>query len=122
VVRKKCLVCDSDKLNKIIDLGSHPFADTFVPESKVGEADAIYPLICDLCENCGNIQTRFETNPLARYSQIDYSYTSSNSSFSRKHWDDYAEEVLAEINGHPSFVVEIGSNDGYLAEQFLKML
>jgi len=121
MVRKTCLVCGSEKVKKIIDLGYHPFADTFVPESKADEADKIYPLVCDLCEDCGHVQTKYETNPLDRYSQIDYSYTSSNSAFARNHWEDYAKEVGEEIKLKPnSLVVEVGSNDGYLSEQFVK--
>ena len=121
MLRTKCLVCESEKLDEIINLGSHPFADTFVPESKKSESDAIYPLVCDLCNSCGHVQTKYETNPLARYSQIEYSYTSSNSAFSRDHWEKYAEDISIELNiKKDSFVVEIGSNDGYLSEQFLK--
>jgi len=119
--RKNCLVCGSDKLKEIIDLGSHPFADTFIPVSKIHEPDLIYPLICDLCSDCGHVQTRCETNPDDRYVQQDYSYTSSNSKFSRSHWDEFAEEVPKKINlPENSFVVEIGSNDGYLSANFAK--
>jgi len=121
MLRKNCLVCSSENLTEIINLGMHPFADTFVPLNKLSEPDLIYSLVCDLCMDCGHIQTRYETNPLARYAQIDYSYTSSNSAFSRKHWEDYIVEVKKIIELKPdSFVVEVGSNDGYLAEQFIK--
>lgn len=121
MLRTKCLVCESEKLDEIINLGSHPFADTFVPESKKSESDAIYPLVCDLCNGCGHVQAKYETNPLARYSQIEYSYTSSNSAFSRAHWEKYAQDISAELSlKKDSFVLEIGSNDGYLSEQFLK--
>lgn len=119
--RKNCIVCDSDKLNEIIDLGMHPFADTFIPESRRSEYDVVYPLVCDLCGNCGHVQTRYETDPKERYSKMDYSYTSSNSAFSREHWNDYEKEISEELKLSPnSLVLEIGSNDGYLSEQFLK--
>lgn len=121
MIRTSCLVCDSANLKQIIDLGSHPFADTFVPESRKSEPDLIIPLVCDLCENCGHVQAKYETDPMARYSQMDYSYTSSNSAFAMKHWDEYAKEVADELKlpGN-SLVVEAGSNDGYLSEQFIK--
>ena len=32
--RKKCLCCNKSKLNKIIDLGQHSFADRFIPKKK----------------------------------------------------------------------------------------
>ncbi len=121
MIRDSCLICGSNHLSQIIDLGMHPFADTFIPESKLAENDKIYPLVCDLCNDCGQVQNKYETNPLERYSQIEYSYTSSNSAFSRKHWDEYAQEISKKIDLKPnSLVVEAGSNDGYLSEQFAK--
>jgi len=119
--RTSCLVCNSLNLIKIIDLGIHPFADTFIPEEKLSQSEPIYPLSCDLCKDCGQIQTSCVTNPMDRYSLYDYSYTSSNSSFARNHWEEYAKNVSKKINLQPgSFIVEVGSNDGFLAEQFQK--
>lgn len=115
--RTACLFCDSRNLEEVIDLGMHPFADTFIPKDRLAEPDKMYPLICDLCKDCGNVQSRTITNPLDRYQDYDYSYTSSNSQTARKHWTEYASEVLAVI-GTPKTVLEIGSNDGFLAEQF----
>lgn len=121
MIRKNCLVCDSEQLKEIINLGSHPFADTFVPESRASEGDIVYPLACDLCMHCGHVQTRYETDPLLRYSGVDYSYTSANSHFSRTHWDAYAQEIGTTLHLKPgALIVEAGSNDGYLAEQFIK--
>lgn len=121
VIRTNCLACDSKRLQEIINLGSHPFADTFVPESRISDGDVVYPLVCDLCFDCGHVQTRYETNPRLRYSGVDYSYTSANSRFSQTHWEAYAQEVGKETGLQPgSLVVEAGSNDGYLGEQFIK--
>src|ERR1700677_5291 len=115
-----CLVCGSDKLTEIIDLGTQPFADSFVPEDRLGESDPAYPLICDLCRRCGQVQTAYTTDPRDRYGQIhDYSYTSSNSSFATNHWEEFATQVPARINlPKGAFIIEIGSNDGFLSDQF----
>jgi len=119
--RTVCLICNSPNLTKIIDLGIHSFADTFVPKEKLNQPEPAYPLSCDLCRDCGQIQTSYITNPIDRYSLYDYSYTSSNSLFSRNHWERYAEHVSKKLNLQSgSFVVEAGSNDGFLAEQFQK--
>ncbi len=119
--RKYCLVCGSQNIDKIIELGMHAFADTFIPESKLSESEPVYPLACQLCLDCGQIQNYCEVNPEDRYSLYDYSYTSSNSYFARNHWEQYASEVSTKVNlSENSFVVEIGSNDGFLSEQFLK--
>jgi SAM-dependent methyltransferase len=117
--RTKCLVCAGEDITTIIDLGMHPFADTFISEERASESDVVYPLICDVCKNCGQIQLKCVTNPEDRYIAHDYSYTSSNSNFSQTHWKEYASEVTSYVNlSNGSFVVEIGSNDGFLAEQF----
>ena len=113
-------MCGSSELESIIDLGLHPFADTFIEKSRVSEPEAVYPLICDLCSVCGQIQTKCSTDPIDRYSGHNYSYTSSNSTFSRNHWDQYCIDVSKIVPlGKRSLVVEIGSNDGFLAAKFL---
>jgi SAM-dependent methyltransferase len=119
MARTTCLICESKDLEQVIDLGNQPFADTFVPESRLKDSDAIYPLICMLCKSCGQIQTKYKTEPHLRYAHTEYSYTSSNSAFSRAHWQDYAHKISSITCLKPgSFVVEAGSNDGYLLEQF----
>jgi len=96
----------------------HPFADTFVSQEFLSLSEQVYPLQCDLCEECGQIQTSCITNPYDRYSARDYSYTSANSSFSKNHWKEYAEEVSKNVSLETdSLIVEIGSNDGYLLKQ-----
>jgi SAM-dependent methyltransferase len=119
--RTSCLVCNSLNLARIIDLGMHPFADTFIPESRLSESEPVYPLSCDLCKDCGHIQTSCITNPLDRYASYDYSYTSANSVFSQNHWQNYAKEVPECVNlEKDSFVIDVGSNDGFLPEHFKK--
>lgn len=120
MIRKACLICGDEHIQSVIDLGMHPFADTFVPGDQSSEPDLAYPLVCDLCERCGQFQTRYVTNPQERYCKVNYSYTSSNSGVSRTHWEKYAADIAAKTSlPHNSLVVEIGSNDGYLSQQFL---
>jgi len=119
VTRTRCLTCKSNNLTKIIDLGMHPMADTFIKETSYGDADKVYPLICDLCENCYQIQLRTITNPDERYVQTEYSYTSSNSPNSRNHWEQYAAKTCIDLKLKPgSTIVEIGSNDGFLLSKY----
>jgi len=115
VLRKECLICGSKDLKRLIDLGMQPFADTFISDDFLTLSEHVYPLQCDLCESCGQIQTSCVTNPADRYSVRDYSYTSANSDFSRSHWRDYGNEVTDAISlKKDAIIVEIGSNDGYL--------
>jgi SAM-dependent methyltransferase len=119
--RIKCMVCESTSLFELLDLGMHPFADTFIPVARESDPDKLYPLVVDMCGRCNHIQLRAVTSPEDRYGEFDYSYTSSNSATARRHWDAYPHEVLASIRHPVESVLEIGSNDGYLARQFMEL-
>lgn len=78
----------------------------------------MYPLVCCMCHDCGHVQLQCVTDPLQRYTLYDYSYTSANSALSRGHWDECADTVSKAVSLKPGdLVVEVGSNDGYLAQQ-----
>ena len=113
--RRLCLCCKKKKLKKIINLGKHSFADRFIPKKNKYKKDPVYPLIIDICKNCGFIQSRIVTNPNVRYSELDYSYTSANSNYSRKHWKEFAYQLEKKINIKNKKIIEIGSNDGFLS-------
>lgn len=115
--RKSCLVCNSDKLDQILDFGLQPFADTFVPKDLLAETEPIFPLKLDLCQECGHVQTQIATNPEDRYAKYEYSFISSSSALARSHWQQYALDITkCKPPVIDSFVLEIGSNDGYLGE------
>ena len=117
--RDNCLVCDSDSLEEIIDLGNQPYADTFIHKKNSDNLLPVYKLSCALCEVCGQVQTRAVTNPAERYNLFDYSYTSSNSSVAKNHWRSYSEEVIKNLSiSDGNRVCEVGSNDGYLLQLF----
>ena len=117
------LRAEPGKMNKkIIDLGMHAFADTFVKQNQLGLSEPVYPLECFLNKNSGEIKAGVRTEQHDRYVDYDYSYTSSNSEFSRNHWRNFAREVDEKIKlPKGSKVVEIGSNDGFLTKEFKNM-
>jgi SAM-dependent methyltransferase len=118
--RTACLVCGGARLEEVIDLGLHPFADRFIPEAQLGTPDAVYPLVLDQCLACGQVQSRTITDPQERYNgAVAYAYTSANSETSRTHWDQFASCVIDRVGLHAGDqVLEIGSNDGYLCTAF----
>jgi 2-polyprenyl-3-methyl-5-hydroxy-6-metoxy-1,4-benzoquinol methylase len=113
----KCII-DGQELIEIIDLGMHPFADTFIPEERFYESEPVFPLKCGLCNVCGLVQLIALTNPDDRYGMYDYSYTSSNSEYARSHWTAFADETITS-SPLDTKVLEIGSNDGFLLGRFL---
>ena len=116
--RKNCLSCGSRKLSKVIDLGHHSFADRFLHKKNLKTKDPTYPLIVDLCNKCFFFQLRIKTKPYQRYEEVDYSYTSANSEYSRSHWVDFFLQIKKKYKSKITNVLEIGSNDGYLSFQF----
>ena len=101
----------------VLQLGQHAYADTFIAEDQLNLSEPVFPLQVCLCEESGSLQLGYVSSAEDRYGLYDYSYTSSNSATARAHWDEYAITVKSR---HPSikFAVEIGSNDGYLIDQF----
>ena len=97
----------------------HPFADTFIDEKSQTHALPVYNLSCTLCNSCKHVQTETATDPNERYNMFDYSYTSSNSITSRRHWNAFCDDVVRELElDNNTRICEIGSNDGYLLKCF----
>jgi len=105
---------------EILNLGHHGYADSFFPPEEDEKASFGLPLICRLDVETGLVQTQIVTDPVDRYSGVDYSYTSSNSETARRHWDGFAAYVRKRRTIRDSKILEVGSNDGYLLGQFSK--
>ena len=112
----QCLI-SQQPMTKILDFGQHAYADTFVAQDQLNLSEPVFPLQVNLNSNSGSIQLGYVSHAEDRYSLYSYSYTSSNSQTARNHWDAYATTVKSRCR-QPKFVVEIGSNDGYLINQF----
>lgn len=114
----ECSLIGGGPLVEIMDLGMHAYADTFIAEDQLHLSEPVFPLKVMLDPITGHIQLRYISPDRDRYTLYSYSYTSSNSSVSRQHWDELAQEILSKITLEDS-ILEIGSNDGYLSSQFL---
>lgn len=104
----------------VIDLGMHPYADTFIPVEKFDVHEEVYPLICVLDPLNGYIHNKFETNVFQRYNEYDYSYTSDNSQTAIAHWREFSEKITNLGIDNQSVILEVGSNDGYLCSLIMK--
>jgi SAM-dependent methyltransferase len=114
----RCVITGAP-VEKILDFGQHAYADTFIAESQQNLSEPVFPLQVHLCPESGSIQLGYVSHAEDRYNLYSYSYTSSNSSTARNHWEQYVRDLDCKfpIEG---LVVEIGSNDGYLLKQFAR--
>lgn len=115
MVISQCRLCQSKLLSCVIDLGFHPLADTFLYPEQLSSYEPTYPLRCLLCEQCGNVQTGIVPSREDRYQKFDYSYDSSNSKVSVKHFQEMAQQISKRAHLSPEdFVIDVGSNVGTL--------
>ena len=115
-----------DKINnnekEIIDLGLHPYADTFIKKNQLKQSEPVFPLKCYINYKSGHIHNFVITNDKSRYNEYEYSYTSANSNYSRKYWEKYFLNIKKNLLvNKKTKILEIGSNDGYLLKQFKKV-
>lgn len=112
-----CLIT-GQPVQRILDFGQHPYADTFIGQDQLNLSEPVFPLQVCMNQQSGSIQLGYVSNAQERYNLYSYSYTSSNSKTSRDHWDEYAATVK-KLVPEPGLVLEIGSNDGYLIQHFV---
>lgn len=99
----------------------HSYADTFISKTQLSVNEPVYPLQCFLDQKTGHVTLGHKTDSNERYNLYDYSYTSSNSKFARNHWDNYAKNTVNKTTINQGKILEIGSNDGYLSNQYQKL-
>ncbi len=118
---KKCSVCKK-KFLKIIDLGLHPCADTFVKNQNIAKRLKKYPLQVGFC-SCNHLTAINKISPNERYRKFDYSYTSDNSPVSRNHFYKIAKTLNKKFNLKiKNSIIEIGSNDGTFLKYIKEIL
>lgn len=123
--RDDCRLCGSKSLDLALPIRPAPIADAYIPASKLGKSQELYPLDLYLCGDCGHIQNIDVVNPEVLFR--DYLFTTSSSAGLLAHFKQYTADVVSDLFLKPgSLVVEMGSNDGSLLlnfkEQGMKVL
>ncbi len=114
-VRKTCRCCESTNLEKVLDLGQQPLANSYTTEPKGLDT---YPLELMVCRDCFHNQLSIVVNPDEMFRH--YLYVSGTSRTLRQHFEELAKEACERANlGHPR-VLDLASNDGTLLEAFNK--
>jgi SAM-dependent methyltransferase len=97
-----------------------PLANNLLTQDQLGEEEPTYPLEVAFCHFCSLIQIT-ETVPPEVIFGASYPYYSSFSSTQLEHARSNAIELIhsRHLDNH-SFVLEVGSNDGYLLKNYVE--
>jgi ubiquinone/menaquinone biosynthesis C-methylase UbiE len=119
-MKKKCLICKSLFLD-FLDLGKHPCADTFLNNKKLSLNLKRSTLKVGYCK-CSHLTAIYPVSSYERYQKHNYSYTSSNSPVSQKHFKYIARKISNDFKiKKNSFIIEAGCNDGTFLKEIKKI-
>ncbi len=114
MVRTTCALC-SAAIDKVLDLGETPIANEY-PSTPSPDQERL-PLFLAECRDCGHLQMPIVVDPERLYRT--YAYVSSTTQAFRTHLDDLARKIIQNCElAATDLVVDIGSNDGTLLEEF----
>ena len=113
----KCLICESEYL-LFVDFGDMPIANAFATKEEI-ENEYTFPMKVGFCESCYMVQL-VEQPDREKMFHENYAFFSSTSNYMKEHFKHFANSVseLQDLN-KDSFVVEIGSNDGIMLQNFV---
>ena len=113
----KCLICESD-YQPFVDFGDMPIANAFATKEDLVD-EYTFPMQVGFCESCHMVQL-IEQPDREKMFHENYAFFSSTSNYMKEHFKHFANSVieLKDLN-KDSFVVEIGSNDGIMLQNFV---
>ena len=115
---KYCRICYSKKLVRYLNLGKHPFSNSFLKYNEI-KKEKKFPLVVVLCKNCGLSQLSIIPNTKFIFSRYDY--LSSSSKALSNHYRKLVNKLLEKYKILPKdTVLDIGCNDGVLLQHYPK--
>lgn len=113
----ECLCCGSQHLERTLDLGTQPMANSFIqdPESK----ELTFPLVLNRCIACSHLQLSHAVNPDLLFK--NYLYVSGTSQTLRDYFDWFANFTVGYFTGTPTSVLDIACNDGSQLNSYKKL-
>lgn len=108
----KCLCCNCEKIEMVIDLGVQPLANSYRTDIT---PDQKYPLVLNVCTNCFHLQLSCSVDKDNLFR--NYLYVSGTTKTLRKYFDEFADMVSA-YNPNAISVLDIACNDGSQLDSF----
>jgi ubiquinone/menaquinone biosynthesis C-methylase UbiE len=116
--KANCRFCGAS-LAGFVDLGMSPLCESYLTSEQLNAMEAFYPLAAFVCRDCHLVQLQEYVAPEHIFSE--YAYFSAYSDAWLEHARRYVEAMTARFGlGPTSQVIELGSNDGYLLQFFVK--
>ena len=115
-----CQICNSDKLQLVLDLGHQPLCDTLLTKEMLNQPEKTYPLRMVWCENCTGVQLDYCVDGKEVY-HPDYPYRSGITKELAQYQESIALSLIEKYKlTDEDLVIDIGSNDGTLLKGFQK--
>ena len=113
----KCLICESE-YQPFVNFGDMPIANAFATKKEL-EDEYTFPMRVGFCESCNMVQL-VEQPDREKMFHENYAFFSSTSNYMKEHFKRFADSVSElQVLDENSFVVEIGSNDGIMLQNFV---
>jgi SAM-dependent methyltransferase len=115
---KQCQICNSKKLNEILDLGYMPPVNNFLSFLKVKKQELFFPTQFFNCDKCKFFQLGSIVNKEIIFPK-SYPYTSSTTKILRENFRDLSKKCFSKFPlSKKDLIMDIGSNDGNLLINF----
>jgi methylation protein EvaC len=114
----QCLICNA-RVEPFMSFGRMPIANGFLHSAEF-EREIFFELKVGHCHYCHLVQLTELLDPQQLFHE-EYAYFSSISVRMASHFAEFADQVKTRhLGGADPFVVEIGSNDGILLQNFAR--
>ena len=116
MINNECLICKTN-IQPFINFSDMPLGNGFLsPETF--ENEYFFPMQVGFCAACGMVQL-LDQPDRERMFHDNYAFFSGTSRYMSLHFKDFADQVIADfLDSNDPFVVEMGSNDGILLQNF----
>jgi SAM-dependent methyltransferase len=118
-ISSSCRHCGERLQRTFVDLGMSPLCEDYPDASDLNRGEMFYPLHVYVCDHCFLVQLQQYESAERIFSY--YAYFSSYSDSWLKHCEAYCDKITVRLGlSRRSLVVELGSNDGYLLQYFVR--
>lgn len=118
---KTCQITGNNDLEEVLDLGFQPLGDSLLTKEQLSEPENYYPLRLMRSKSLGHSQLDYVV-PSSLVYHLDYPYKCGITKEVVEHHAFQASRIINDLNlSKESLVIDIGSNDGTLLNEFQKL-